>query len=244
MVDTQYVERFLKAQPFFSGLPDEYVRRFILSATVKSYDKHQLIITHGETASGLFFVMEGWVKLYRSLQNGGEAVLSVCAVGDVFGEASVMTEGSYTFSAQAAEKAVLVEIPAHIMRTAAAENPEIMKRIIGMISRELDHAQSDKEHLSLMSAAQRVGCLLLQISAGMIGKGGTFVFPYDKSLAAARLGMKPETFSRALAQLKSVDVDVIGAEIRISSFEGLIKYCCQQCSSGMSDCRGCKKAGI
>ena len=83
-----------------------------------------------------------------------------------------------------------------------------MSQIMRIMSRELKSLEMENEHLALMSASQRVGCLLLQMSSGMLGKGGTFAFSYDKALAASRLTMKPETFSRALAQLKDVGVSV------------------------------------
>ena len=81
----------------------------------------------------------------------------------------------------------------------------------------------------------------------MIGTGGTFSFPYDKALAAQRLGMKPETFSRALAQLKPLGVTIKGPEIAIDSFSCLTAYCCGHCTAQPGECRGsrdraaCKK---
>lgn len=100
----------------------------------------------------------------------------------------------------------------------------------------------ENEHLALMSASQRVGCLLLQMSSGMLGKGGTFAFPYDKALAASRLTMKPETFSRALAQLKDAGVSVKGPEVTMESFAALVEFCCGDCSAMPGECCGSRSS--
>jgi len=96
--------------------------------------------------------------------------------------------------------------------------------------------------MAIMSAPQRVSCLLLQLSGHMIGNGGTLTFPYDKSLAATRLGMKPETFSRALAQLKPYGVTAKGPEITIESFTRLTEFSCGHCTALPGECRGCRSA--
>ena len=105
------------------------------------------------------------------------------------------------------------------------------------MSREMRRLQLETEHRAMMDAPQRISCMLLRLSADMIGAGGAFTFPYDKSLAAARLGMKPETFSRALAQLKSDGVTVKGSEIRIDSFSHLAELSCSHCSCAAGECK-------
>lgn len=60
----------------------------------------------------------------------------------------------------------------------------------------------------------------------------TIHLPYDKTLLAARLGMQPETFSRALAKLKEqTGIRVKGAVVELDNLEQLINYSCQVCSS-------------
>jgi len=110
--------------------------------------------------------------------------------------------------------------------------------VMNSMSREIRKLQIENEHMTIMSASQRVGCLLLQLSSDIGGDDGNFVFPYDKSLAAARLGMKAETFSRSLAQLKPLGVHSDGTETRIDSFRCLAEHCCRSCSAELTDCNG------
>ncbi|MFA7276077.1 MAG: Crp/Fnr family transcriptional regulator [Pseudobdellovibrionaceae bacterium] len=224
--------------PFFKGLDEAELDRFWQASIVKDYPKNKPLFSQGSDADRLFVVLSGWVKLFRNTEEGDESVVALFARGDVFGEAAIFDGAGYPFSAQAAEDVHVIEIPAAVAREMARHNPDIMKRIMNAMSREMHKLQIENEHMAIMNTAQRVGCLLLQLSSGMIGKGGTFSFPYDKSLAAARLGMKPETFSRALSQLKSYGVTSSGVEIQIADFHALAAYCCMHCSAEIQDCSG------
>lgn len=229
---------FLKTLPFFKGLAETDIAAFLHQAEMREYQKGQTLFLLGDPAARFFVIMAGWIKLYRSTLEGEESVLAIFTRGDVFGEAAIFDGATYPFSAEVAENTKLLEIPGNFLREQAKLNPDIINRIMASMSREMMKLQMENEHLSIMSAPQRVGCLMLQLSSGMMGKGGTFTFPYDKSLAASRLGMKPETFSRALSQLKPFGVTAKGSEIQIDSFECLIGYVCGHCSSQDGECHG------
>ena len=232
---------FLINLPFFKGQGSTELEKFQVNATIAEYPKGHQLFAAGDKAEKFYVIKQGWIKLYRSTFEGEEAVLAIFTRGDVFGEAAVFEDATYPFSVEIAENARLIEIPAPVLREIAKENADVMKRIMASMSREMSKLQLENEHLSIMTAPQRVGCLLLQLSTGMVGNGGTFTFPYDKSLAAARLGMKPETFSRALSQLKPFGVTINGSEIKINSFQCLMQYVCGHCSLHAGECRGAKE---
>ena len=231
-------ETFLRGLPFFKGLDDAVATPLLENRRERQYARGENIFLQNDDASRLFIVLSGWVKLFRQTPDGDEAVVGLLSVGDMFGEAAIFGGAGYPFSAAAAEDVKVFEIPGDTLRTLAKQNHAVMSRVMDSMSRELRNLQMQNEHLALMSAPQRVGCLLLQFSAGLTGAGGAFNLPYDKSLAAARLGMKPETFSRALAQLKPVGVSVGGAQVTIASFANLVEYCCAHCSALPGECPG------
>lgn len=222
---------FLKTLPFFSGLSDASVNAFAQAGRIRTYRKQEHLVQQGDRAEVFFIVMNGWIKLCRQTAEGDESVVAVFTRGDVFGEAAIFTGGAYPYTAEAAEETRMFEVPAAVLEKQARENPDILKRVMAAMTREIEKQQMNNEHMALMSSAQRVGCLLLQLSSEMIGSGGTFTFPYDKSLAAAQLGMKPETFSRSLAQLKEAEVESRGTEVKVESFCALAKFCCKNCTA-------------
>lgn len=233
-----YASHFVRGLPFFKGMPESDLDCFLSAAAIKIQPKNAPLFHHGDMADRIFVVLGGWIKVFRNTEEGDEAIIALFSRGDVFGEAALFSGGHYPFSAQVAEESRLIEIPGALVKERAKANPDIMTRVMHSMSREMHKLQMEIEHMAIMSAPQRVGCLLLQLSSGMVGQGGTLLFPYDKSLAAARLGMKPETFSRALSQLRPLGVTSKGTEINIESFYGLAEYCCGSCSAELDDCKG------
>ncbi|HBR69698.1 MAG TPA: hypothetical protein DEA55_10025 [Rhodospirillaceae bacterium] len=236
------VGNFLKNLPFFAGLPEADVGVLLTAGACRSYQKNQHLFLHGDRAEKFFVVISGCIKLYSTTEGGEESVIALLTKGDTVGEASIFDGAIHPFSASVAENAEVYEIRADIFKQRAKESTELTARIMALMSHEVLGMQREKERLASMSAAQRVGCMLLRLSAGMIGKGGTFTLPYDKSLAAANLGMKPETFSRALKELQPYGVTARGSEITIESFEHLAEYSCAHCSAMRQACEGDKRS--
>ncbi len=234
-------EQFLRSLLFFSGLPENDVRTFLDAGTIHSYSKNQHLYFHGDRAETLFIVLGGCVKTYSQTIEGEESVIALVTKGNMVGEAAIFDGAIYPFSACATEECEVFELNAALLKSHAKTNPELAVKIMSILADEVIDLQHGKEQMAIMSAPQRVGCMLLKLSSDMIGKGGTFTLPYDKSLAASNLGIKPETFSRALKELKDYGVSVKGSEVTIENFERLSEHSCVHCSSLGGTCRSDKR---
>lgn len=94
--------------------------------------------------------------------------------------------------------------------------------------------QQDREleHRTIQNAPQRIGCFLLRLTNQEEEGSVKIHLPYDKTLVASRLGMQPETFSRALNKLKDkTGIRVKGATVELDNLEQLTSYSCSACSS-------------
>lgn len=238
-VDNRTAE-FLQNLAFFSKLPSADMNAFLEAASIRNHAKGSGLFHQGDSAAAFYVIINGWVKLFRTTPEGEEALVGIFTRGDVLGEAALFSDSVYPVSAQAAEDARILAIPGMVLKSRAQKNPDITTRMLASLTREMQNVRRQNEQMAIMSTSQRVACLLLQLSSHMVGKGGTMTFPYDKALAAARLGMTPETFSRSLAQLKRVGVTVKGSEVAIDSFEKLATYSCGHCTALPDECRGCR----
>lgn len=212
----------LRELPLF-GTPD-----LLNAVTVRLFAKGSHIFLQGDAADRLFVVLEGCVKLYRTTDGGEEAVTALVTRGGMFGEQAALENAVQLTSAQAAEDARIAEVPASALR-----HPPVMSQLMEVMAQELHRLRMENEHKALMDASQRVGCLLLQLTAD-----GMNAFPYDKALAAQKLGMTPETFSRALAKLKPLGVHVDGPSISIENPAHLARNVCAHCSAAGDECAG------
>ena len=91
-----------------------------------------------------------------------------------------------------------------------------MLSIIASLSIRLKGFVRRSELLITRTASQRVAMFLLAFASECSEKGsGSVKLPYNKLLIAGRLGMKPETFSRALSELRGIGVNVSRSEVLI-----------------------------
>jgi CRP-like cAMP-binding protein len=92
------------------------------------------------------------------------------------------------------------------------------------MSLRLRRLVNEIERLKRRSATELVAEFLLDLCAAASADRADVTLPFEKSIIAARLGIKPESFSRALGRLKDVGVDVNGAEIAIASRAALARF--------------------
>lgn len=224
--------------PLFEGLSEQDMNILVKAARESTYKKGEYLYHQGERAYCLSVITDGWIRLYRGNVEGDEGSIRLYTRGDVLGERAVLPGNlKHFFSAQIISDTSVINIPERVIKEVARRNSSILNKVILGLMEKMDEIHVEQEHMVFLNAPQRVACLLLRLSANMVGNGGTFTFPYDKSLAAAQLGMKRETFSRALACLKRQGVHTKGSEIKIENFVRLSEFCCMSCSLN-AECRG------
>lgn len=202
---------------------------------VKAYGKDETVLNHGDRAANIWLVQHGWVKLVRQTPDGKETVIGLCAEGDVFGEAALFANANYPYYAiSLTEDTELVSIPAEVMRALVKENNELSASVMAMLNTRTAQVQLKLEHMSTMSAAQRLGCFLLRLCHTQVGGSKMLKIPVEKHILAAYLGMKPETLSRSQQQLTPIGITVNGQHIKVDDIETLRDYVCGSCSESGS----------
>ncbi len=202
---------------------------------IKAYDKDDTILHHGDTAGYLWLVLSGWVKLTRQTPDGKESVIGLCTEGDILGEAALFAHANYPYNAEIlSTHSELAAIPATVIRTLIAENAALSNTIMVLLNERTAQAQLKLEHMSTMSAAQRLGCFLLRLCQSHASGSKQLQIPVEKHILAAYLGMKPETFSRSQQQLKPLGIAVAGQDFTIESIERLREFVCNSCSESGS----------
>ena len=162
---------------------------------------HEGLFRQGDPATAFFIVIDGWVKLYRITPSGEETVIHILTKGGSFAEAVAFTGNRYPATAEAVSDARVARVPAdHVVRC-IRESPDIALAMIASTSQHLHHLVQQVEQLKAQSGVQRVAEFLASLSMAKQGKCA-IALPYDKVLIAARLGLTPESLSRAFARLK------------------------------------------
>ena len=103
------------------------------------------------------------------------------------------------------------------------EAPDFAVSVLSATFAHLHGLVGQVEALKAQTGAQRVAEFLLELSPCAAGPC-TVTLPYDKVLIAGRLGMKPESLSRAFAKLREHGVTVRQNHAEIADVEALRDY--------------------
>jgi CRP-like cAMP-binding protein len=208
--------------PVFSGLKPEALAVLLEQASVFNLRPGHALFRQGETAHAFFIIMDGWIKLYRVTPAGDEAVLNVLTKGESFAEAVTFTSGRYPATACAVAAARVMVIPADHVMSCIREMPDVAIAMIASTSQHLHRMVQQIEQLMAQSATQRVAEFLASLAPCSRGPC-TITLPYDKSLIAGRLGLKPESLSRVFAKLRTIGVDVRASTVVVRDMAQLCR---------------------
>ncbi len=234
---SETIHELVTAIPLFSRIDEGMLGGILANSKVVEPDKGEVLFVQGDSAEFLYVMLSGWVKLFRETGEGNEAITALCTHGDLFGEAVLYQGSHYPFGAQAVEDAIVLRVPAQTIRKQVDENRNFSASLMKAISQRLQALELHTEHLEVMTATQRVGCYLLKLCYAKKEEQTKLLLPYDKTLIARYLGMKLETFSRALAKLKEVGITVDGPEIIVADIGELQAHVCGNCSLEPGGCK-------
>jgi CRP-like cAMP-binding protein len=198
----------------FRGLNPRMILEVVATATTLSLREGEVVCRQDDPATAFFIVVDGWIKLYRITVAGDEAVINVLAKGDSFAESAAFTGAPYLHTAEAVSDARVIRVPvAHVVKCIQSA-PELAQAMIAAMAMHMNQLVQQVEQLKAKLGVQRLAEFLVALCPG--GENTcTIALPYDKTLIAGRLGLKPESLSRAFAKLRSVGVHVHAAHVEI-----------------------------
>lgn len=206
--------------PLFAGLEPAMLERLLEPARVENRPRGSILFSQDEPATHFFVVLVGWVKIFRATAEGQESVVHVFTRGDSFAEAAIFAGGEYPVSASVASATRLLSIPAAPFLEVIEQEPAVARNMLAAMSHHLRQLVTRLEQMQSHSATERLASFLLSLADG--GEEATDLrLPIDKALLAARLGMQPETLSRALARLREAGIKVEGERIHVPSLTRL-----------------------
>jgi CRP/FNR family transcriptional regulator len=218
-------QRILKSTPLFTALDDAELNSLAARCRFESYAGGEMLFLEGEPCKGLYIVVSGRVRIFKTSSNGREHVLAIEGPGASVAELPVFDGGSYPASGSALEKMEALFISRADLRAICLENPEVSLKMLQVVGARLRRLVGIIEELSFTTVRHRLISWLLRQAAeeGRPSAHG-IVFPLNASHQelAARIGTVRELVSRNLARLQAQSfIEMNGREITILDREGL-----------------------
>ena len=224
---SEYVDEvdleLLRNTALLGGLRSELLLSLLQNSRVQNVASGEVLFTQDTPVTACYIVFDGWVKVFRLTRVGIETIVHVFSRGQSFAEAAVFSMGNYPVSAEAVTNSRLLQIPSSVLLKSVESDPEIALSMLESTSRHLHDLVRQIEQLKTKSGIQRVARFFISLCP--VDQGPcTIGLPYDKNLIAGRLGIKPESLSRAFVRLRDVGVHVHNYAAEIESVEELQKY--------------------
>lgn len=194
----------LRLAPLFSGLPEADLLDLLRDALMEVREPGSELLDETTVSQHFYVVLDGHVELYVPGAEGRRSVVEIVHKPALIGESAIFGEPP-RMGASVLNRARLLVVPAAEFRKRLESRFDLMVLMLGSMSFRLRVLVRQIAELKLKTTAQRLGGFLLSLTTQ--GQGRVEVrFPYDKRIVAEKLGMKPESLSRALVRLSAVGV--------------------------------------
>ena len=214
----------VRRSPLLSGLEEADLASVLNGATARFFQTETWLFGAGDPADRVFIVVDGAVRLFMLKPDGEETIIDVVGADSSFAEAAIFSPATYPVNAVAMAGTRLVGIAAASVLRALRENHAVALRMVDSLGRWEARLMTELRRLKALSPAQRLAWYLLGLTTTTHG-AVKVLLPFRKSVIASRIGMTPESFSRALVRLRRLGIESRGQLVEIGDVAALREFC-------------------
>lgn len=193
---------------------------------IKSLGKRDVIYSEGDTCQGVYVVLKGKVKVYKSHDLGKDLILRVRGKGEMLGYVSLLHGDIQLDNAVTLEPSEIMFVPRHSFFNWLEGQPQMMLELIYLMSGSLIFERERAVNLAYSSVRKRTAGALLKLKNRFHeGNADTlFTMPISRDDLAALVGTATESVIRTLSDFKEEGlIKIQGSSITILNEEKLRK---------------------
>lgn len=200
----------IRSHPLFRQICNADFKLVLEKAKHWELKSHTSIYSEGEACQRFFLVIEGSVKLFMLAEDGSERVVGNAIPLQAIGEHEIFTtEQTYHHYAETTTPTRLIAFSSASYLSILQKNNLSAFSFLNYLAEKRSSHFFEIETVTTGSAKQRVLSYLKMICKYKSKHPDGFSevsLPIPKHQIASYLGMKPETFSRVLADLKESNI--------------------------------------
>lgn len=211
MDKTEAVKAF--ATGFFGTGDTELISLLEKVCRYRKAEKKQILFMENQEGSTVYFLVKGSIKLFRTNDEGREAVVHFVRSGEIFAEILLQLGLKYPVTSMTLEECDLLEIDAKKLEEIIISDPKVSLRLIGALSKRIKYFVNLIESLTINDVRAR---LVNWLASQKKKESKVIKLPVPKGELALLLGTTAETFSRVLKKLSEEGfIEVNGREIKV-----------------------------
>ncbi len=166
----------------------------------------------GAPVNGLYFLLKGTAKVFRTGINGREQIVRFAKEGEIIGHRGFGTEEYYPIGAIALEESALCYISKELLQETLRKEPQLAYDFMLFYANELNRSEAKVKSLSQMTVRERVIDSLLYINRKFGQQGGYLQLSLSRKEYADYAGTTEEQVIRTLSALKKEKLIVAKAK--------------------------------
>ncbi|MDP5171156.1 MAG: response regulator [Bacteroidia bacterium] len=168
------------------------------------YKKKEGLFHEGNLPHGLYFVIKGKVRTFKTNEDAKEYTTGLFKTGDFLGYLPLLSDTPYQESAMAMEDTDVVVIPKDDFYQLVYNNRDVSNRFIKMLSDNLHEKEEELLHLAYDSVRKRVADSLVQLRAKFMEENTKepFSMSVSRDHLASLVGTSKECVIRVLSEFK------------------------------------------
>lgn len=185
----------LRAHELFEGFDDPDLDELLPATQARELVRGDILFAEGSEADAMYLVVAGRIAITNKSFDGRESVVALMEPGELFGEMSLFDGGGRSAEARALEASRILIIPYAPVRDLWERRPEMLWRVISMLSRRLratDEALADSFFLDVTG---RTAKHLLDLA----GDADRFEIPVTQEELAGMVGASRERVNKAIS---------------------------------------------
>ena len=142
------VTKTLAQVGLFTGLSEEELNFLAQRALARKFSAGEMVFGEGEPCTGMYVVVTGNVRVFKSSAGGREQVLSIDGPGGSMAELPVFDGGNYPASASAIEDSTLLFISKQDFHSLCLTHPQVALKVLRVVGARLRRLVGIIEELS------------------------------------------------------------------------------------------------
>ncbi|WP_404385471.1 Crp/Fnr family transcriptional regulator [Caenispirillum salinarum] len=214
----------LREAPLFARLDESELAAVAATGSMRRYDHVALLFSAGDPADAFYAVAEGHVHLFALNEDGDQSLVTIVGPGETFAEAALFGAGRFPVNAEVQAGAVLARIDGSAFLKVLRGNQALGFRMLDSLLARQVFLMHEIRRLKAHSPAERLASYLLSLIESHTWPGHGKL-PVRKQLIASRIGIEPESLSRALRRLDEAGVVCEGDDVLVKD-ESLLRGFC------------------
>lgn len=203
-MDANDVLDVLRKNEVFSHLSPDELKHLADGTLIRIYRRGTLLFNEGDPAEGLFVILRGRLRIFRSLPDGREHTIEILGPEDLVALVCLFDGGPYPASSESFSDAAVGILRHDLLDDLIRHNPQVSLGFLRVLSLRMRRAHHRTAQMAMLDAHEKVATTLLWLGRriGTERDGKLAVTLRSRADFAKMIGTTRETVARVLSDFQ------------------------------------------